>query len=285
MTALWTQAELSAALGAAPSSPLNTAVNGVSIDSRTLEAGDLFFAIRGDAHDGHDHVARAFEAGAAAAVVARERAPALVALGPAFVVEDTLKAMVRLGVAARSRSKAKIVGVTGSVGKTTAKEMLRAMLTACGATHASAASYNSHWGVPLTLARMPANARFGVFEMGMNHAGEIAPLTRMVRPHVALVTTIAPVHIEHLGSIEAIADAKAEIFLGLERRGTGVLNRDAPQFERLKTAATASGATVWSFGREPDCDAQLLDVEAIDGGSRVRARVLGREFTFELGAP
>ena len=285
MTALWTQAELSAALGAAPSSPLSTAVNGVSIDSRTLEAGDLFFAIRGDAHDGHDHVARAFEAGAAAAVVSRERAPQLVALGPAFVVEDTLKAMERVGVAARARSKAKIVAVTGSVGKTTAKEMLRAMLTACGPTHASAASYNNHWGVPLTLARMPANVQFGVFEMGMNHAGEIAPLTRMARPHVALVTTIAPVHIEHLGSIEAIADAKGEIFLGLEPHGTAVLNRDAPQFERLKTAAAALGARVWSFGHGVDCDAQLLDVEAIDGGSRVRARVLGRELAFELGAP
>jgi UDP-N-acetylmuramoyl-tripeptide--D-alanyl-D-alanine ligase len=285
MTALWTQAELSAALGAAPSSPLNTAVNGVSIDSRTLEAGDLFFAIRGDAHDGHDHVARAFEAGAAAAVVSRECAPQLAALGPAFVVEDTLKAMERVGVAARARSKAKIVGVTGSVGKTTAKEMLRAMLTACGPTHASAASYNNHWGVPLTLARMRANVHFGVFEIGMNHAGEIAPLTRMARPHVALVTTIAPVHIEHLGSIEAIADAKGEIFLGLEAHGTAVLNRDAPQFERLKTAAAARGARVWSFGHGVDCDAQLLDVEAIDGGSRVRARVLAHELVFELGAP
>jgi UDP-N-acetylmuramoyl-tripeptide--D-alanyl-D-alanine ligase len=281
MTALWTQAELSTALGAVPSNPLSTAVNGVSIDSRTLEADDLFFAIRGDAHDGHDHVARAFEAGAAAAVVSRERAPQLAALGPAFVVEDTLNAMERLGVAARARSKAKI----GSVGKTTAKEMLRAMLTACGATHASAASYNNHWGVPLTLARVPAGACFGVFEMGMNHAGEIAPLTRMARPHVALVTTIAPVHIEHLGSIEAIADAKAEIFHGLEPHGTAVLNRDAPQFERLKTAAAARGARVWRFGRGADCDAQLLEVEAIDGGSRVRARVLARELAFELGAP
>src|ERR1700729_510918 len=285
MMALWPQAELIAALGAAPSSPLNTAVNGVSIDSRTLEAGDLFVAINGDAHDGHDHVARAFEAGAAAAVVSLERAPALAALGPAFAVEDTLKAMERLGVAARARSKAKIVAVTGSVGKTTAKEMLRTMLTACGATHASAASYNNHWGVPLTLARMPANARFGVFEMGMNHAGEIAPLTRMARPHVALVTTIAPVHIEHLGSIEAIADAKAEIFLGLEPHGTAVLNRDAPQFERLNKATSARGARVLSFGRGADCDAQLLAVDAIDSGSRVRARVLAHELAFELGAP
>jgi UDP-N-acetylmuramoyl-tripeptide--D-alanyl-D-alanine ligase len=285
MIALWSQAELIAAFRAAPSPPLSSAVGGISIDSRTLEPGDLFFAIRGDAHDGHDHVARAFEAGAAAAVVSRERAPQLAALGAAFAVEDTLNAMERLGVAARARSTAKIVAVTGSVGKTTVKEMLRAMLTTCGATHASAASYNNHWGVPLTLARMPANARFGVFEMGMNHAGEIVPLTRMTRPHVALVTTIAPVHIEHLGSIEAIADAKAEIFLGLEPHGTAVLNRDAPQFERLKKAAAARGARVLSFGRGVDCDARLIDVEAIEGGSRVRARVLGRELAFALGAP
>ena len=175
--------------------------------------------------------------------------------------------------------------MTGSVGKTTAKEMLRAMLAACGATHASAASYNNHWGVPLTLARMPADARFGVFEMGMNHAGEIAPLTRMARPHAALVTTIAPVHIEYLGSIEAIADAKAEIFLGLEPHGTAVLNRDAPQFERLAKAAAARGARVLSFGRGAECDARLLEVEATERGSRVRARVLGRELAFELGAP
>src|SRR5277367_6085864 len=263
MTALWTQAELSTALGAVPSAPLRTSVTGVSIDSRTLEPGNLFFAIRGDAHDGHDHVARAFEAGAVAAVVSRERAHGLAALGPAFAVEDTLKAMERLGVAARARSKAKIVGVTGSVGKTTAKEMLRAMLSACGLTHASAASYNNHWGVPLTLARMPADARFSVIEMGMNRAGEIAPLTRMARPHVALVTTIASVHIEYFGSIEAIADAKAEIFLGLEPHGTAVLNRDAPQFERLEKSASARGARVRSFGHGADCGAELFDVEAI----------------------
>ncbi|HSV00821.1 MAG TPA: UDP-N-acetylmuramoylalanyl-D-glutamyl-2,6-diaminopimelate--D-alanyl-D-alanine ligase [Roseiarcus sp.] len=285
MTPLWSQTELNAALGAPASAPLRTSVTGVSIDSRTLEAGDLFFAIKGDAHDGHDHVARAFEAGAAAAVVSRRRARELAALGPVFAVDDTLEAMKRLAVAARARSKAKIVGVTGSVGKTTAKEMLRAMLSACGSTHASAASYNNHWGVPLTLARLPAEVRFGVFEMGMNHAGEIAPLTRMARPHAALVTMIAPVHIEHLGSIEAIADAKAEIFPGLEPHGTAILNRDAPQFERLKTAAAARGARVWSFGHGVECDGQLLEVEATEGGSRVRARVLGHELAFEIGAP
>ncbi|MGB7977277.1 MAG: Mur ligase family protein, partial [Roseiarcus sp.] len=144
---------------------------------------------------------------------------------------------------------------------------------------------NNHWGVPLTLARMPADARFGVFEMGMNHAGEITPLTRRARPHVALVTTIAPVHIEHLGSLEAIADAKAEIFLGLEPHGTAVLNRDAPQFERLSKAAISRGARVLSFGGGEACDAQLLEFTSKDSGSCVRARVLGRELAFELGAP
>jgi UDP-N-acetylmuramoyl-tripeptide--D-alanyl-D-alanine ligase len=285
MTALWSRAELTAALGSASTAPLSAAVEGVSIDSRTLAAGDLFFAIKGEAHDGHDHVARAFESGAAAAVVSRERAGRLAALGPLVPVDDTLKAMERLGVAARARSKARIVAVTGSVGKTTVKEMLRAMLAACGLTHASAHSYNNHWGVPLTLARMPASARYGVFEIGMNHAGEIAPLTRMARPHAALVTTIAPVHIEYLGSIEAIADAKAEIFLGLEPGGAAALNRDAPQFERLAKAAAARSARVLTFGRGVDCDARLIEVESIDGGSRVRTRVLGRELAFVLGAP
>jgi UDP-N-acetylmuramoyl-tripeptide--D-alanyl-D-alanine ligase len=285
MTALWSQGELTAALGAAPTMRLSAAVEGVSIDSRTLKAGDLFIAIKGDAQDGHDHVARAFEAGAVAAVVSRERAGLLAALGPLFAVDDTLGAMERLGVAARARANARIVAVTGSVGKTTVKEMLRAMLSACGATHASAASYNNHWGVPLTLARMPAGARYGVFEIGMNHAGEIAPLTRMARPHAALVTTIAPVHIEYLGSIEAIADAKAEIFLGLEPGGTAALNNDAPQFERLAKSAQAHGARVLKFGRGADCDAQLVGVEAINCGSRVKTKILGRELAFVLGAP
>src|SRR5271155_4327424 len=279
--ALWSESELRAPLGT-PSASLTAPVEGVSIDTRTLQPGDLFFAIKGETHDGHDHVARAFEAGAAAAVIANPREGALAAHEPTFAVDDTLRALERLAQAGRARARARIVAVTGSVGKTSAKEMLRVVLATAAPTHASAASYNNHWGVPLTLARLPANAGFGVIEMGMNHAGEIAPLTRMARPHVALVTTIAPVHVEHLGSIEAIADAKAEIFLGLEPHGTAVLNRDAPQFERLKNAAAARGARVWSFGRGADCDAQLLEVEAIDGGSRVRARVLAHELAFEL---
>src|ERR1700683_290095 len=217
--ALWSQAELTQIFGA-PSAPLAASIEGVSIDTRTLAPGDLFFAIKGDAGDGHDYVARAFAAAAGACVVARDRQSGLAAQGAIFAVGDTLRALERLGNAARARTGAKIVGVTGSVGKTSVKEMLRLALAKGGPTHASAASYNNHWGVPLTLARMPAAAAFGVFEIGMNHAGEILPLVAMVRPHVAMVTTIAPVHVEHLGSIEAIADAKSEIFTGGGPGGT-----------------------------------------------------------------
>ena len=285
MSALWAETELTDALGAPPSERLRSPVEGVSIDTRTLAPGDLFFAIKGETHDGHDHVARAFEAGSSAAVVHWDRVRDLAALGPVFAADETLKALERLGVAARARSVARIVAVTGSVGKTSTKEMLRAILGASGDTHASAASYNNHWGVPLTLSRLPARAEFGVFEIGMNHAGEITPLVRMVRPHAALITTIAPVHIEYLGSIKAIADAKAEIFLGLESNGTAILNRDAPQFERLAAAARVRGVPVRTFGASPGCDAVLIAREETDAGSRVTAKVAGRSLRFDLGAP
>jgi UDP-N-acetylmuramoyl-tripeptide--D-alanyl-D-alanine ligase len=284
MTTLWAEAELARTLGA-PSAPLAVPVGGVSIDTRTLAPGDLFFAIKGETSDGHDFVARAFEAGAAAAVVASPRVAGLAAHEPTFVVDDTLRAMERLGRAARARAKARVVAVTGSVGKTSAKEMLRVALGRFGSTHASAASYNNHWGVPLSLSRLPASAAFAVIEIGMNHAGEITPLVAMARPHVALVTTIAPVHIEHLGSIEGIADAKAEIFSGLEPSGVAVLNHDAPQFERLAAAAQGRAARVTTFGAGAACDAQLVEVSATGGGSRIRARVFGRELDFVLGAP
>jgi UDP-N-acetylmuramoyl-tripeptide--D-alanyl-D-alanine ligase len=284
MTTLWAEAELARALGA-PSAPLAVPVGGVSIDTRTLGSGDLFFAIKGETSDGHDFVARAFEAGAAAAVIAGRRGAGLAAHEPTFVVDDTLRAMERLGRAARARAKAHVVAVTGSVGKTSAKEMLRVALGRFGPTHASAASYNNHWGVPLSLSRLPASAAFAVIEIGMNHAGEITPLVAMARPHVALVTTIATVHIEHLGSIEGIADAKAEIFSGLESGGVAVLNRNAPQFERLAAAAQGCAARVMTFGTDAACDAQLVEVSAAGGGSRIRARVFGREFEFVLGAP
>jgi len=264
---LWTEAELTAALGP-PSAPLKGPATGVSIDTRTLKPGDLFVAIKGENHDGHDHTAAALERGAVAALVARPVA------GTAFVRPGGLEL---LGVAARARSQARVLAITGSVGKTSAKEMARVALSALGETHASVASFNNHWGVPLTLARLPAEAAYGVFEIGMNHAGEITPLVGFVRPHVALITTIAPVHIEHLGSIEAIADAKAEIFSGLGPGGTAVLNRDAPQFDRL--ARAAAGRHVLTFGAEGDGRLVAWDEP------RVTAEIMGRRLHFTLGAP
>jgi UDP-N-acetylmuramoyl-tripeptide--D-alanyl-D-alanine ligase len=281
---LWTEDLLASVFGA-PSAPSARAVTGVSIDTRTLQPGDLFFAIKGEVHDGHDHVARAFEAGAAAAVVSRERAGDLKPLGPVYAVDDTLRAMERLGQAARSRSSARIAAVTGSVGKTTAKEMLRLALSKFGPTHASAASYNNHWGVPLTLSRLSAEAAYAIFEIGMNHAGEIAPLVGFVRPQVALITAIAPVHIENLGSIEAIADTKAEILSGVEPGGVAVLNRDAPQFDRLERQAQARGLRMRTFGEGAAADARLVAVEPPGQGSLVRAVIDGRELMFTLGAP
>ncbi|MCC2101769.1 MAG: UDP-N-acetylmuramoylalanyl-D-glutamyl-2, 6-diaminopimelate--D-alanyl-D-alanine ligase, partial [Hyphomicrobiales bacterium] len=215
---LWTPLALVAPLGARVSGALPArGVTGISIDTRTLAEGDLFVALKGDNSDGHDYVRKAFEAGAAAAAIDEAHAQALAGAGPLYVAKDTLVALEGLGRAARSRSKARIVAVTGSVGKTTTKELLRCALASAGETHASAASYNNHWGVPLTLARMPESARFGVFEIGMNHAGEITPLVAMAQPHIAIITRIAPVHLEHFASVEAIADAKAEIFSGLQR--------------------------------------------------------------------
>ena len=275
---LWTPEELSATLGA-PNVALTQAASGVSIDTRTLKPGDLFVAIKGDTHDGHDHVARALAAGASAALVGRD-----VGGGPLFVVDDSLRGMERLGVAARARSEARILAITGSVGKTSAKEMALTALSAVGRTHASAASFNNHWGVPLTLTRLPAAAAYGVFEIGMNHAGEITPLVGFVRPHVALVTTIGPVHIEYFGSLEAIADAKAEIFSGLAPGGASVLNRDAPQYGRLAAAARLRGR-VATFGASAGGDARLLVCEAEGEGSRVEAEIAGRRLAFRLGAP
>ena len=277
---LWTEDELSAALGS-PTAAMIGPATGVSIDTRTLTPGDLFIAIKGDVHDGHDHVAKAFAAGASAALVSRK----LDVSGAQFVTGDSLRGMERLGVAARVRSGAKVLAITGSVGKTSAKEMSRTALTGLGPTHASAASFNNHWGVPLTLSRLPAEAAYGVFEIGMNHAGEITPLVGFVRPHVAMVTTIGPVHIENLGSIEAIADAKAEIFSGVVAGGAAVVNRDAPQFERLVAAARARGLACLNFGASAGGDARLISCEPDGGGSRIEAEIAGKRLSFRLGAP
>jgi UDP-N-acetylmuramoyl-tripeptide--D-alanyl-D-alanine ligase len=205
---------------------------------------------------------------------------------PLLLVDDVLEALRALARAARARSGAKIVAVTGSVGKTGTKEALRLALGACGETHASVASYNNHWGVPLSLARMPESARYAIFEIGMNHAGEIAPLTALVRPHVAIITTVEPVHLEFFASVEAIADAKGEIFLGVESGGTAILNRDNPHFARLrKSAADAGVKHVVSFGEHAKADARLLNCSLLPDCSTVRASILGADVTYKLGAP
>ena len=261
-------------------------VTGVSIDTRTLQPGDLFFAIQGDRSDGHDYVGAAFERGAAAAVVDEGHAAALKHLGTLYIVHDVLKALEGLGRAARKRSRARIIAVTGSVGKTSTKEMLRKVLSDAGPTHASDKSYNNHWGVPLTLARLPESARYAVFEIGMNHAGEITALVDMVRPHVAIVTTVAPVHLEHFANVEEIAQAKAEIFSGIVKGGVAILNRDIETFPLLETAAKASPAGyALTFGADPAADASLVEFNAAEDFSRVSARVLGQDVTFRLGAP
>jgi len=273
---------LYARMNAIPATP----VSGISIDTRTLQPGDLFFAIRGDHSDGHDHVAAAFEKGAAAAVVDEAHAGPLLTAGPLYIVHDTLAALQSLALAARARTSATIAAVTGSVGKTSTKDALALVLSAQGPTHSSVASYNNHWGVPLTLARMPKASRFGVFEIGMNHAGEITPLVGMVRPHVAIVTTIAPVHLEFFDSIESIADAKAEIFSGLEQGGAAIINADVKQYVRLRKAADESQAgQVLTFGTRKGADARFEDAVTIAEGTRVQARIMGRRYNYVVGAP
>jgi len=285
VTGLWAGSELARLAGGRSIGTLPAAVGGVSIDTRTLQPGDLFFAIRGEARDGHEFVESAFGKGAALAVVDEAHA-GLSAHGPVLAVRDVLEAMVQLGQASRARSKARIAAVTGSVGKTGTKEALRHVLARQGRTHASVASYNNHWGVPLTLARMPADAAFGVFEIGMNHSFEILPLTAMVRPQVAVVTTVEPVHLANFPAIESIADAKGEIFSGLEPGGTAVINRDNPHFGRLLAHAAASRAgRVVTFGADAKADIRLVDVELGAEGSAVSAAVFGRPLSYRVGSP
>ncbi|BBC74123.1 UDP-N-acetylmuramoylalanyl-D-glutamyl-2, 6-diaminopimelate--D-alanyl-D-alanine ligase [Altererythrobacter sp. B11] len=278
--ALWDAEALAAAMGGEASGAFQ--VSGVEIDSRDVRAGDLFVALTGETTDGHKFIDKAFANGAVAAVVDRPIAQ------PHVLVKDTSIALELLAKAARGRVKARIVGVTGSVGKTGVKEAIFAALERAsrGAAHRSVRSYNNHVGVPLSLARMPARSRYGVFEMGMNHAGEIAGLTAQVRPDVAVITTIAPAHIENLGSEEAIADAKAEIFAGLQPGGTAVIPADSPHFERLRDAALARGAKVLGFGRSEHAEVRLLDaVPAANGGSLVTAALGERRLCYSVAEP
>ena len=277
---IWTSDEAVRATGGR--SDIQWVAQGVSIDSRTIEFGDLFIALEGPNQDGHLYVEAALKPGAVAAVV-RRPPEGLDESAPLLVVDDTQKALEGLAVFARDRVGAHICAVTGSVGKTGTKEALRAALTRSGNTHVSAASYNNQWGVPLSLARMQRDARYAVFEIGMNHPGEITPLVRMVRPHVVIITTVEPAHLEYFAGIEAIADAKAEIFSGLEPGGVAILNRDNSQFGRLETAAQAAGARVISFGAEAGADVQLQRLALHPNCSCVSATLLDQEATYKIG--
>jgi UDP-N-acetylmuramoyl-tripeptide--D-alanyl-D-alanine ligase len=283
---LWTSDAMAAAMRAEISGVLPQAISGISIDSRTLRPDEAYFAIRGAVHDGHDFVAAALKAGAALAVVEKAQAGKFASDTPLLVVDDVLGALVDLAHASRARCDAQVIAVTGSVGKTSTKEALLHVLSAQGETHASAASFNNHWGVPLSLARCPADARFAVFEIGMNHAGEIEPLVKMVRPHVAIVTTVEPVHLEFFSGIEAIADAKAEIFAGVEPGGAAVLNHDNSQFARLSRRARKCGISrIVSFGANKRAESRLIDLSLHATCSAVHADILGHEVTYKLGMP
>ncbi len=256
--------------------------HGVSINTRTIQPLDLFIALVGGARDGHDYVAEAFEKGASAAIVSRQP-PQVAADAPVILVEDTFTALENLGRAGRQRCKADIVAVTGSVGKTSSKEMLRVMLNAVGETYANEGNLNNQWGVPLSLSRMPAQARYGVFELGMNHAGELTGLSQQVRPDVALITTIEAVHLEFFASLDAIADAKAEVFLGMNANGAAVLNRDNAQFARLAAGAKNHGLKkILGFGRDGKADARMLNYAATPDGSEIEADILGRKINYSL---
>ncbi len=280
--ALWTSDEAARAMQGRSETRWTAA--GVAIDSRTVTFGDLFFALHGPNFDGHKFVADALAKGAAAAVV--DRIPEGLPPGAnLLLVRDTFQALNHLGAAARQRCGARVVGVTGSVGKTSTKEMLRLILAGQAPTHANLGNLNNHWGVPLTLARMPVDSHYAVIEMGMNHAGEIGPLSRLARPHVAVITTVEAVHLEFFDSVAGIADAKAEIFEGLEEGGVAVLNRDNPYFERMAAAARARGAEVIGFGEHPEAQARLIKYAPHAACSCVAAEFMGQALTYKIGAP
>ncbi len=279
MTALWTSAAIAAATGGTASADF--AVSGVAFDSREVGANDLFVALTGENTDGHRFVAGALARGAAGAIVSTPVA------GPHVLVADTMQALDDLGIAGRTRTAAKIVGITGSVGKTGTKEAIAAALARWPdvRVHRSVKSYNNHTGVPLSLARMPVNSDYGVFEMGMNHSGEIATLTRLVRPHVAVITAIAPAHIENFSGIGGIVDAKAEVFEGLEPGGIAIVPFDSPHCARLAAAARACGGDVLTFGVGEGADVRAHDAIPGPRGTLITATLPGRECCFTIGHP
>ncbi|PZR84148.1 MAG: UDP-N-acetylmuramoylalanyl-D-glutamyl-2,6-diaminopimelate--D-alanyl-D-alanine ligase [Stutzerimonas stutzeri] len=283
---LWTGARLIEAMGARSPGPVPAAVTGASIDTRTLEPGDAFFAITGEARNGHDFVAAALDKGAALAVVDEAHAGAFPPDAPLAIVPDVLRGMEQAGMARRAELSARVVAVTGSVGKTGTKEALRLVLSRQGKTHAPVASYNNHWGVPLTLTRTPRDVRYGVYEIGMNAPGEILPLAKMVQPDVAVITTIQPVHLAAFESLEGIAREKAAIFAGLKAGGTAIINADIPQTGLLRELALASGAgRVISFGENEAADVRLLGCALKPDVSTAEANVLGQPVTYKLGSP
>jgi UDP-N-acetylmuramoyl-tripeptide--D-alanyl-D-alanine ligase len=284
MKALWTLPEMLAATGARPVGSLPNGVTGISIDTRSLLPGEAFFAIKGDQFDGHDFVSEAVKAGAGLAFVSEHK---LVALGririPLLVVSDVLGALEHLAAAARARTRAQIVAITGSAGKTSTKEMLRIVLSESGRVHASAASFNNHWGVPLSLACMPADTQFGLFEIGMNHAGEIRPLTRMVRPHIGLITNIGEAHIGSFADVGEIARAKSEIFEGVMRRGSAVIPRDSKFYKLVGELASKSGIRdIRSFGFKRGADFRVTAAEYGPDSSTVRAKIAGTRVSFTV---
>lgn len=280
MTDLWTSAEIAEATGGAASAPF--AVSGVAFDSREVGPGDLFVAMKGEATDGHRFVDKAFDQGASGAIVSEpvER--------PHILVPDSAAALEALGRAARKRMVGKVIGVTGSVGKTGTKEALFLALDRARPddVHRSVKSYNNHVGVPLSLSRMPRDTAFGVLEMGMNHAGELAALTRQVRPHVAIVTAIAPAHIEFFGTEEKIAEAKAEIFEGLEPGGTAIIPYDSPHVATLYDKAERHAGHILTFGLMEGADVRALDVvPSPNGGSIVTATLPKADICFTVASP
>ena len=284
MNYLWETDEILAATNGRPVGNMPEGITGISIDTRTLKKGDAFFAIKGDQFDGHDFLPAALRAGAAFAVVDENK---LVSMGgmkiPLIVVRDVLEAMTILGQVSRTRSKAQIIAVTGSVGKTSVKEMLRTVLSVSGEVHASVASYNNHWGVPLTLARMPQSAKFGVFEIGMNHPDEIRPLVKMVRPHVALINNVAAAHIGAFETIDDIARAKAEIFDGVIPGGYGIINHDDRRYILLRDLAKeAKIEHLITFGTKRGSDIWLRHMEPTDGGLKLDVRIKGKDYVYEL---
>ncbi|MDF1854390.1 UDP-N-acetylmuramoyl-tripeptide--D-alanyl-D-alanine ligase [Pseudooceanicola sp.] len=278
---LWTAAEAVAATGGRAQG--DWSVNGVSIDTRTLQQGDLFVALKA-VRDGHDFVAQALEAGAGAALVTH-RPEGVAADAPLLVVNDVLRALEALGVAARARMAGRVVAVTGSVGKTSTKEMLRVVLGHQRRTHVAEASYNNHWGVPLTLARMPRDSELAVIEIGMNHPGEIAPLARMARPDVALITTIAPAHLEAFADLAGIAREKADIFQGMAPGGVAVINGDLDTSPILRAAATAAGARVIGFGEARGNHHRLLSVRFVGDATICEARGWRQRLLYKVSAP